>query len=414
MTLTPRVNLATNTAILPYQYQFMISGYLTNAGTTITARGDDPPNATKAMAFDDNLSTEWQDLIVPNGVTNFSWIQYVYPSNAMHVVNCYAITSANDNPAGDPSNWQLYGVDAATNLHLLDTETNQTFSYRLQPRAYTFTNTTAYCGYRLLITGVNNPATATSVQLAELELIPATGSLLWECWLGISGNAVSNLTTNPAYPNSPSLSDPVPSFNGPVNWAVNYGTRVRGFITAPNTGAYQFWIASDDNSELWFSTNASPANATLIASVPAWTPAQDWNEYSSQQSAPFNLQAGQQYYIEARHKQGGGGDNLAVGWAMPGQSLSAPSEVIPGEVLSPATPLAVAPESNGAATIPRRPCGRNGTDECHWHQRHLTPFVSVAVERQVNLANGANFSGVKFEHIDYSQCGAGRRGYVST
>lgn len=162
VTLTPQVDLTTNTPILPYQYQFMISGAFTNAGT-ITARGDNPPNATKAMAFDDNLATEWQDLVVPNGTTNFSWIQYVYPGSAMHVVDCYALTSATDNPAGDPASWQLYGVDASSNLFLLDTETNQTFGGRLQARAYTFTNTTAYCGYRLLITRVNNLAAATSV-----------------------------------------------------------------------------------------------------------------------------------------------------------------------------------------------------------------------------------------------------------
>jgi hypothetical protein len=36
-------------------------------------------------------------------------------------------------------------------------------------------------------------------------------------------------------------------------------------------------------------------------------------------------------------KEGGGGDNLAVGWAKPGQSTTAPSEVIPGSALSPYT-----------------------------------------------------------------------------
>jgi hypothetical protein len=359
VTLTPRVDLTTNTAIPPYQYQFMISGAMTNTGA-ITARGDNPPNAAMAMAFDDNLSTEWQDLTVPNGSTNFSWIQYVYPGGGMHVVNCYALTSANDNPAGDPGSWQLYGVTTATNLILLDTQTNQIFSNRLQSRAYTFTNTTAYCGYRLLVTRVNNPATATSVQLAELELIPATGSLLWECWLGLAGSAVTNLTGSPAYPGSPSLSDQLPSFNGPVNWAQNYGARVRGFITAPNTGTYQFWISSDDNSELWFSTNANPANASLIASVPGWTSPQVWNTYASQQSVPINLQSGQIYYIEARHKQGPGGDNLAVGWSMPGQASSAPSEIIPGEVLSPwpggssGTPLDIALNSSAAITSQTR------------------------------------------------------------
>src|ERR1017187_5261835 len=108
VSLTPKVDLTTNSAITPYQYQFMVSGAFPPLGT-ITARGDNSPNATMAMAFDNNPNTEWQDLIVPNGSSNFSWLQYVYPGSTMHVVNSYSITSANDNPAGDASNWQLYG-----------------------------------------------------------------------------------------------------------------------------------------------------------------------------------------------------------------------------------------------------------------------------------------------------------------
>ena len=52
-------------------------------------------------------------------------------------------------------------------------------------------------------------------------------------------------------------------------------------------------------------------------------------------AAPITLTAGQRYYVEALQKEGGGGDNLAVGWAKPGQSTSAPSEVIPGSVSRP-------------------------------------------------------------------------------
>jgi len=39
--------------------------------------------------------------------------------------------------------------------------------------------------------------------------------------------------------------------------------------------------------------------------------------------------------VEVLQEEGAGSDNLAVGWAKPGQSTSAPSEVIPGAVLSP-------------------------------------------------------------------------------
>ena len=87
---------------------------------------------------------------------------------------------------------------------------------------------------------------------------------------------------------------------------------MRGFITAPATGTYVFWISSDDNSELWLSTNDDPANKSLIASVPDWTDPDEWYEYSQQQSAGISLIAGQKYYVEALQKEDGGGDNLAV------------------------------------------------------------------------------------------------------
>ena len=125
------------------------------------------------------------------------------------------------------------------------------------------------------------------------------------------------------------------TFEAPTDWADNYGTRLRGYITAPVTGSYTFWIASDDNSELWLSTNDNPVNKVKIAFNADWTASREWNKLPSQKSAPIPLIAGQRYYVEALQKEGGGGDNLAVGWARPGQATSAPSEVIPGSVLSP-------------------------------------------------------------------------------
>ncbi|MCX6927269.1 MAG: PA14 domain-containing protein [Verrucomicrobia bacterium] len=155
--------------------------------------------------------------------------------------------------------------------------------------------------------------------------------------MGREGGAVSDLTGNANYPANPSGSDQLSSFEAPTDWAESYGTRVRGYVTAPNTGTFYFWIASDDNGELLLSTNENPANKSRIALVPGWTSSREWGQYSEQKSAGISLTAGQKYYIEALQKEGGGGDNLAVGWAKPGQATSAPSEVIPGAVLSPWT-----------------------------------------------------------------------------
>jgi hypothetical protein len=52
----------------------------------------------------------------------------------------------------------------------------------------------------------------------------------------------------------------------------------------------------------------------------------------SQQSAKITLEAGKRYYIEALMLQGGGGDNLAVGWQLPDGAMERP---IAGNRLSP-------------------------------------------------------------------------------
>jgi hypothetical protein len=121
-------------------------------------------------------------------------------------------------------------------------------------------------------------------------------------------------------------------FEGPTNVDTNYGARIRGYICPPATGSYIFWIASNDNSELWLSTDDNPENRRRIAYVTGATNPREWTKYSSQRSAAITLTQGERYYIEALHKQGAGTDNVAVGWQLPGGALERP---IPGSRLSP-------------------------------------------------------------------------------
>ena len=325
------------TAVEPYYYQFMIGTHFPDPDK-ITARSDIPPDGAKENAFDSDVNTKWMDWVVPDGIANTSWIQLVFPMiDETRIVDQYYLTSANDSPECDPCDWLLYGIDEANNLTLLDVQTNQTFSYRGQRKSYSITNMNAYRGYRLEFTSVNDPDSANVVQLAEIEFIEHA-ALLWEYWLGISGNSIDELKSNPNYPDHPSGSDYLTRFEAPTDWAETYGSRVRGYLTVPITGSYIFWIASDDNGELWLSMDEDPVNSSLIASVPGWTSSQEWNKYSLQKSTPIILTAGQYCYIEAIQKEGNGGDNLAVGWSKPGQNTTWPSEVIPGNVLNAWTP----------------------------------------------------------------------------
>ena len=146
------------------------------------------------------------------------------------------------------------------------------------------------------------------------------GKIQRELWTGISGTNVSSIPVD----SPPSSVTDLSIFETPANIGDNYGSRVRGYICVPTTGNYTFWIASDDKSELWLSTDESPANKARIASVGGWSNPRQWDKYATQKSAVVSLVAGRRYYIEALLKEGTGGDHLAVGWQLPGGALERP------------------------------------------------------------------------------------------
>ncbi|HMC26800.1 MAG TPA: PA14 domain-containing protein, partial [Verrucomicrobiae bacterium] len=151
-----------------------------------------------------------------------------------------------------------------------------------------------------------------------------SNGVLREVYLNIGGNAISDLTSSPNFPNNPSYETIEQIFEAPSDVAESYGQRMRALLIAPTTGSYIFWIASDDNGALYLSTDDQPGHKVQIATVNTWTSSREWTKEPNQQSAPITLQAGQRYYIEALQKEGGGGDNLAVGWQLPDTTLERP------------------------------------------------------------------------------------------
>lgn len=173
-----------------------------------------------------------------------------------------------------------------------------------------------------------------SIDSVFAQSCPGLGSISYQRWNNISGTSVSNLTSNVNYPNNPSQTGTLTLMELPQNWGNNFGARINGWICPPTTGNYTFWIASDAAAELWLSTTISSANKVRIAFNTSSTSYRQWNRFASQKSVAISLVAGNKYYIEVLMKEGSGGDNCSVGWARPGQSTTAPSEVIPGTRLS--------------------------------------------------------------------------------
>lgn len=183
---------------------------------------------------------------------------------------------------------------------------------------------------------IGTPANATVTLGAEAGL----NSVLQEIWMNLTDgyNGVADVpVTTP-----PTTSRVLTTLEQPTNSGDYYGTRIRGYIVAPTTGNYTFWIASDDQSDLSISTDDQPANLVRRAYVSSYTGSREWNKFTTQKSPILALTAGQKYYFEAVQREYSGGDNLAVGWFKPGDpgGGTVPSQVVPGSALSPYTPPA--------------------------------------------------------------------------
>ncbi|MEM6262074.1 MAG: LamG-like jellyroll fold domain-containing protein [Bacteroidota bacterium] len=152
----------------------------------------------------------------------------------------------------------------------------------------------------------------------------ANGKIKYEAYHNIGGHRISDLTNAAIFPNSPSDTRTLTLFEAPSNIRDNYGVRISGYICPPQSGDYVFYVAGDDNSQLWLSTDHTPGNKRKIAYHDGWTGSRQWNKFTSQCSQRIHLQAGQTYYIEALMKEGGGGDNLAVGWKLPNGQFDRP------------------------------------------------------------------------------------------
>ncbi|AHF89661.1 beta-glucosidase [Opitutaceae bacterium TAV5] len=138
-------------------------------------------------------------------------------------------------------------------------------------------------------------------------------------WNGITGSTVNLLTVDSRFVDSPDLRtliDKLELPNTPTR-GTNYGTRIRAWLLPPVTGDYTFWIAGDDECELWLSTDETPFARRRIALNQGSTGYRVWTTRASQQSAVITLQAGQRYFVEILQKQGTGSDHVSVAWQIP-------------------------------------------------------------------------------------------------
>lgn len=216
------------------------------------------------------------------------------------------------------------------------------------------------------------------------------GSIFREVWPGVPGQYVSNIPLS----TTPALRSEVFKLEAPTGETGigdNYGARIRGYVCPPETGNYYFWIASDNNSELWLSTDANPANKVKIAMVSGYTGSREWTKYGSQRSALIPLNASTKYYVEVLHKESTLADHVAVGWQLPSGALERP---IPGIRVIPfgeSSPASITHEMTEAVAIYPNPMNTN--------QKHFNVSVpATATKDEIHIRVIASTGQVVAEH----------------
>jgi hypothetical protein len=261
---------------------------------------------------------------------------------------------------------------------------------------------TAYA-YRVRSVGDALQTSEFSQEAAALTqgLTEVSGLVSVEYYLGIgAANSVDALREAEKFPDNPDFTVFLPIAEIPVNWADNYGTRMRGHFIPPETGGYVFFISADDNAELYLSADSSFDNLRLIAIEPVWTSPRSWvgaqnrDEFFGPENrsdsffehewpegdgagALINLQAGQRYAFEALHKEGGGGDHLGLNFKLrtePDPENETPSRLT-GSVIS---ALANDPENPGIDIIRVHPASQTALEM-------QTATFNVEVDPSINV-----------------------------
>ena len=179
----------------------------------------------------------------------------------------------------------------------------------------------------------SNSLTATITISPQAVFEP--GLLKEDWWTNTTSRSPVENGTN----GSPHFTYTTPMFEGPSGTGngngptIDFAQRISGFFVPPATDLYTFFTDSDDDSDFFISTNASPDNKRLVAQEAGWSGVRNWvsaggggsvaSQKRSDQWSPdggatvpyqsgISLNGGQLYYIEQVHHNGAAGGTHAT------------------------------------------------------------------------------------------------------
>lgn len=142
---------------------------------------------------------------------------------------------------------------------------------------------------------------------------------------------------NPAFQYTPQSQIILRDFDAPVNVAEKYIQRLTGYLQAPESGNYTFYVACDDLCELWMHDVTEKGIETVdkksektvskqpIITVERWTDHQQWDKYKAQQtSQPIFLNKCRIYQMEVFMSEIVGPDHVSLGMRRPNGEYERP------------------------------------------------------------------------------------------
>lgn len=201
--------------------------------------------------------------------------------------------------------------------------------FLLDPATGVISGSSAVAGeWKVVLTATN--AYGSGSAFLNLTVLETSGGITRELWTELPGSGLDPIPLGSA-PDSTSL---LTSLEAPADSGDDYGVRLRGFLTAPESGDYRFYLRADEAAAFYLSDDEEPLNSWKRAELTTPVASTDWS--AAAPSPLLRLEAGRRYYLEVRHKEGSGSDHLAVGWLTPSEMAKAEPAIatVPGHVLT--------------------------------------------------------------------------------
>lgn len=183
--------------------------------------------------------------------------------------------------------------------------------------------------------GVNN-LTEYQNGTPPVPLPGQAGYCQWDAFfIGTNNSTIKALTHNPLFAQASGLSGYFSIPEAGQNWGDNFGRRIRGVITIPESGTWRFYISGDNCVSLLINPDGKSRFGKNQVAFNTGASSLRGFSAGTAQSQAFNFIAGHKVYFEALYVETFGNDHCSVGWSGPGFASPA---LVPSSAISVCAP----------------------------------------------------------------------------